>query len=157
MYKFYINNFIVLIFVICFLILSSAYFIEVVLDYEACNLCLIGRIPYFFAIFFSLLFLLFRKSKQFILKLLFICFVSSSIVAFYHFGIEQGFFNESLVCKIKNLSADVSSAELLQELENNKKSCKNVNFRIFGLSLATINLFISLLLSFITFKHTTRK
>ena len=81
-------------------------------------------------------------------------FISSVLIAFYHFGVEQGFFNESLVCQIKGLQQVVSPSELLQELENNKsKSCKNVNFKIFGLSLATINLFISLFLSTISFKN----
>ena len=81
-------------------------------------------------------------------------FISSVLIAFYHFGVEQGFFNESLVCQIKGLQQVVSPSELLQELENNKsKSCKNVNFKIFGLSLATINLFISLVLSVTTFKN----
>ena len=80
-------------------------------------------------------------------------FISSFLIAFYHFGIEQGFFDESLVCQIKVLKQDVSTNELLRQLENNKlKSCKNVNFKIFGLSLATINLFISIILSIITLK-----
>ena len=81
-------------------------------------------------------------------------FISSVLIAFYHFGVEQGFFNESLVCQIKGLQQVVSPSELLQELENNKsKSCKNVNFKIFGLSLATINLFISLVFSIITLSN----
>ena len=80
-------------------------------------------------------------------------FISSVLISFYHFGIEQGFFDESLVCQIKLLGQNTSTSELLQELKNNTfKSCKNVNFKIFGLSLATINLFISLVLSIITFK-----
>jgi len=79
------------------------------------------------------------------------CFISSVFISFYHFGIEQGFFDESLVCQLKNLKQSVSISELLQELEINKsKSCKNVDFKILGLSLATINLFISLILSTIT-------
>ena len=81
-------------------------------------------------------------------------FISSVLIAFYHFGVEQGFFNESLVCQIKGLQQVVSPSELLQELENNKsKSCKDVDFKIFGLSLATINLFISLILSIIIIKN----
>ena len=85
-------------------------------------------------------------------------FTSGVLIAFYHFGIEQGFFNESLVCQIKILNPDASTSQLLQQLENNKsKSCKNVDFRMFGLSLATINLFISLVLSIITFKNILKK
>ena len=85
-------------------------------------------------------------------------FISGVSIAFYHFGVEQGFFNESLVCQIKILNPDASTSQLLQQLENNKsKSCKIVDFKIIGLSLATINLFISLVLSIITFKNILKK
>ena len=154
MFKFLNNNLIIIFFSFSILVLLSAYFIEYVLGYEACSLCLIGRIPFFFIIIFSLIFFFFKKSKRIVLILVFISFVSSVLISFYHFGIEQGFFNESLVCQIKVLKQNASSSELLQELENNKfKSCKIVNFKIFGLSLATINLFISLILSIITSRY----
>jgi disulfide bond formation protein DsbB len=153
MFKFLNNNLIAVFLSFSILILLSAYFIEYVLGYEACNLCLIGRVPYFLIIIFSLIFFFFKKIKKIILVLIFISFISSFLISSYHFGVEQGFFNESLVCQIKALKQDTSASELLKELENNKtKSCKNVNFKIFGLSLATINLFISLVLSIITFK-----
>jgi len=152
MYKFLNKNLIAVFFSISFLILLSAYFIEYVLGYEACNLCLIGRIPYFLIIAFSLLFFFFKKFKRIILIFIFMSFGFSVLIAFYHFGVEQGFFDEALVCQIKSLKQDVSISELLEKLENNKsKSCKTVDFRVFGLSLATINLFISLILSIITF------
>ena len=158
MFKFLNNNLIAVFLSFSILILLSAYFIEYVLDYEACNLCLIGRIPYFFVIAFSLIFFFFNKTKKIILILIFTSFVSSVLISFYHFGIEQGFFDESLVCQIKWLGQNMSADELLQELKNNtSKSCKNVNFKIFGLSLATINLFISLILSIITFKNIFKK
>ena len=154
MYKFLNNNLIAIFLSFSVLILLSAYFIEYILGYEACNLCLIARIPYFFIITFSLFFFFFKKFKKIILILIFISFISSVLISFYHFGVEQGFFDESLVCQIKNLKHDTSTSALLQEFENNKsKSCKTVDFRVFGLSLATINLFISLILSIITFKN----
>jgi disulfide bond formation protein DsbB len=151
MYRFLNSNLIALFFSISIIILFSAYFIEYGLGYEACNLCLIGRIPYFFIIAFSLIFFFFKKLKKTMLIFISISFVSSVLIAFYHVGIERGFFDESLVCQIKGLKQDTSTSELLKELENNKsKSCKDVDFTIFCLSLATINLFISLLLSIIT-------
>ena len=154
MYKFLNNNLIAIFCSLSILILLSAYFIEYTLGYEACNLCLISRVPYFLIIVFSLFFFFFKKFKKIILILIFISFISSVLIAFYHFGIEQGFFDESLVCKIKILPSDASSSEILQQLKNNKsKSCKNVDFRMFGLSLATINLFISLILSIIIIKN----
>ena len=158
MYRFFNNNLIAVFFSISVLVLFSAYFIELVLGYEACNLCVIGRIPYFLVISFSLFFFFFKKFKKIILIFIFISFVLSILIAFYHVGIEQGFFDESLVCQIKGLKQNVSTSELLQQLENNKsKSCKNISFRIYGLSLATINLFISLFLSIIVIRNIFKK
>ena len=122
------------------------------LGYEACNLCLAGRIPYFFVIALSLIFFFFKNLKKIILIFISISFIFGVLVAFYHVGIEQGFFDESLVCQIGGLKQDISTSELLKKLEDTKvKSCKDISFKIFGLSLATINLFISLVLSTITF------
>ena len=154
MYKFLNNNLIAIFLSFSILILLSAYFIEYILGYEACNLCLIGRIPYFFIITFSLIFFFSKKFKKVILILILMSFMSGALISFYHFGVEQGFFAESFVCQIKGLQKSGTASELLQELVNNKpKSCKNVDFKIFGLSLATINLFISVVLSIITFKN----
>ena len=75
--------------------------------------------------------------------------MSSTILAFYHFGIEQGFFSESLTCATGDLSNTLSKEELLQRLKENNISCKNVSFRILGLSLAAINTIFSLVLSVI--------
>ena len=158
MHKFLNKNIIVIFFSFSVLVLLSAYFIEYVLGYEACNLCLIGRIPYFFVIIFCLIFFFFKKFKKILLIFIFISFVFGALLSFYHFGVEQGFFDESLVCQIKGLGQSVSAAELLQELENNKFiSCKDVNLKIFGLSLTVINLIIFLTLSTISFKYISRK
>jgi len=114
MYRFLNSNLIALFFSISIIILFSAYFIEYGLGYEACNLCLIGRIPYFFIIAFSLIFFFFKKLKKTMLIFISISFVSSVLIAFYHVGIERGFFDESLVCQIKGLKQDTSPSELLK-------------------------------------------
>jgi|TARA_B110000967_G_C18652081_1_gene443872 disulfide bond formation protein DsbB len=158
MFKFLDNNLIPKLFFVSILILLSAYFIEYVLGYEACNLCLVSRIPYFFVIAFSLFFFFFKKFEKIILMFICISFTSGVLIAFYHFGIEQGFFDESLVCQINAFALDASTSDLLQQLENNKsKSCKIVELKIFGLSLATINLFISFALSIITLNNFLKK
>ena len=69
-----------------------------------------------------------------------------SFVAFYHFGIEQGFFNESLVCNVQNLDQNFSKEDILKQLSENTISCKTVTFRVFGLSLASINTIFSFVL-----------
>ena len=79
-------------------------------------------------------------------------FLFGAIISFYHFGIEQGFFSESLVCDLGN-NKSLTKDELLNQLKNTKVvSCKDVTFRFFGLSLATINTIISILLSGIMIK-----
>ena len=86
------------------------------------------------------------------LLILFLVFIVSSILAFYHFGIEQGFFNELSACETENLSETLSKEELLEQLKQNSISCKNVNFRVLGLSLAAINTIFSLILTIIFLK-----
>ena len=148
--KFILN--VILIFSIFALI--TAYFIQYILGHDPCKLCLIERIPYLAAIIFISLIFILNKYEKLISLIMALFFVFGAIISFYHFGIEQGFFNESLVCQIKALTSNTSPSKLLEQLENNKyKSCKNVDFKIFGLSLATLNLFISLFLSIITMKN----
>ena len=78
-----------------------------------------------------------------------IVFFFSFFLAFYHFGIEQGYFTESLVCESKKLLGSLSKEQLLEQLKQNNISCKDVSFTIFGLSLASINSAFSLVLSVI--------
>ena len=132
--------------------LSSAYFIEYILGYKACNLCLIERLPYFFAIIIISLGLFLDRFEKFIFISLCLIFVSATILSFYHFGIEQGFFKESLVCASNNEIDNLSKEDLLKEFQKTVISCKDVEFTLFGLSLATINVIISFILSVITFK-----
>ena len=133
-------------------VLGAAYFIQYILGYKPCNLCLIERLPYIFSIIVILLGLILKKFEKFIFILLALIFISATIISFYHFGIEQGFFKESLVCDSNNQIKNLTKEELLKELQKNTISCKNVSFTFFGISLATINTVISFTLSVITFK-----
>ena len=133
--------------------LSAAYFVQHILDHKPCNLCLIERIPYIFAIIIIIsLGLILKKFEKTIIILLILIFITATIISFYHFGIEQGFFKESLVCNLDSIIANLPKEDLLKELQQQTVSCKDVNFRIFGLSLATINTIISLIISVITIK-----
>ena len=132
--------------------LSAAYFIQHILGYKPCNLCLIERLPYIFAIIIIVLGLILKKFEKVIIIFLILIFVAATIISFYHFGIEQDFFKESLVCSLDSKIIDLSKEDLLKELQQQTISCKDVSFRIFGLSLATINTIISLILSVITIK-----
>ena len=131
------------------LTLISAFLIEYKLDHKPCKLCLYERVPYFLSALLILKIILFKNYEKITLLILSFIFVCSSILAFYHFGIEQGFFNESLACTTEDLSKTLSKEELLELLKQNNISCKDVSFRIMGLSLAAINTVFSLTLSVI--------
>ena len=132
---------------ISFISLISAYFIEYALGYQPCNLCLIERIPYVLAIILITLSYFFKKKGKFIILLLIMVFFFSFLISFYHFGIEENFFNETAICTLKNTTDIMSKEELLKELQRKTVSCKDVTFRIFGFSLTTLNMIISLIIS----------
>ena len=132
--------------------LIAAYSIQYILGHKPCNLCLIERLPYISSIILTLLSLILKKFEKIIFVLLALIFISATIISFYHFGIEQGFFQESLVCSSDNEINNLNKEDLLKELQKKAISCKDVDFRLFGLSLATINTIISFILSVITFK-----
>ena len=132
--------------------LSIAYFIQYVLGHKPCNLCIIERVPYIAAIILISLIFILNKYQKIISSLILIFFIFGAVVSFYHFGIEQGFFSESLVCDLGN-SQPLNKEELLNQLKKTEiVSCKDVTFRFLGLSLATINTVISLILSGIIIK-----
>ena len=134
-----------IIFLFSFIALISAFFIEYVLGHEPCNLCLIERIPYGLSIIIITAIFLIKKNQKFLVLLLILTFIFSFAISFYHFGIEEGFFQESSVCGVKSLTESISKEDLLKQLSGKTISCRDVTFRIFGLSLTSINIVISLL------------
>jgi disulfide bond formation protein DsbB len=136
--------------VFCVLTLSATYYIEHVLKHPPCNLCLFERVPYIISTILAFSVLVFGKYEKITSITIGLFFVLGAIISYYHFGIEQGFFNESLVCDLSGSSiGSISAEDLLNELKTKKISCKDVTFRIFELSLATFNTIISLVISVI--------
>ena len=132
--------------------LSIAYFIQYVLGHKPCNLCIIERIPYIAAIILISLIFIINRYQKIISSLILIFFIFGAVVSFYHFGIEQGFFSESLICELSN-NKPLNKEELLNQLKKTEiVSCKDVTFKFLGLSLATINTIISITLSGIMIK-----
>ena len=145
MFKYKIEFYLKIIFIFSAVALISAFFIEYILGHQPCNLCLLERIPYGLSlILISAIFIL-RKNEKFFILLLIITFIFSLAISFYHYGIEQGFFEESAVCGVKDFSENITKEDLLKQLSEKTVSCKDVTFRILGLSLTSINIAVSIM------------
>ena len=131
--------------------LSIAYFIQYALGHKPCNLCIIERIPYALAIIIILLNYKFKEDQIFYSILLILVFLFSFIISLYHLGIEQGIISESTICASDNKNL-ITKDEILNSLQEIRISCKDVAFRIFGLSLSTINIVISLVILILLIK-----
>ena len=135
------------IFLISFIALISAYFIEYILGHQPCNLCVYERIPYFLAILIVVINYKYDKLEKYLILSLAIIFLIATILSLYHLGIEQGFIQESLLCDLEKGANIVDKDEILKQLQQKSISCKDVTFKIFGLSLTNYNIIISLLLT----------
>ena len=142
------NLLIKLILLISIIALISAFFIEYILGHQPCNLCILERIPYFLAIIVILLNYKFIEFEKFFILFLTILFLFGTVLSLYHLGIEQGLIQESLVCDLKSGSNLLSKEEILKQLQEKSVSCKDVTFKIFGLSLTSYNILISILITF---------
>jgi disulfide bond formation protein DsbB len=142
------NLLIKLILLISIIALISAFFIEYILGHQPCNLCILERIPYFLAIIVILLNYKFIEFEKFFILFLIIIFLFGTVLSLYHLGIEQGLIQESLVCDLKSGSNLLSKEEILKQLQEKSVSCKDVTFKLFGLSLTSYNILISILITF---------
>ena len=141
------KNLLISIFLISLIALISAYFIEYILGHQPCSLCLYERIPFFLAILIILINYRYNKLEKYFILLLAIIFFISTILSLYHLGIEQGFIQEYLLCNLEKGANIIYKDEILKQLQQKSISCKDVTFKIFGLSLTSYNIMISLLLT----------
>ena len=146
-----------LLIIFSFIALSFAYFVEFILGHEPCNLCKIERIPYIGSLILGSLIMFLNKWEKIILSIILVLFVFGSIISIYHVGIEQGIFSESLLCELSFNNNIQNAEELLKTLKKTPISCKDVTFKIFGLSLATFNAVLSSLISYILLKMVIKK
>ena len=147
---FNIKTFCLITLIVCILSLITAIYIEHIIEIKPCKLCIYQRFPYLVAIFISFLGYYF-PNNIFWVKLLTLIFVISFVISGYHVGIENEFFKEFSGCTNKNINL-LDKSEILNSLQNEVISCKNVSFKILGMSLATINMIISSLFVIIYLK-----
>lgn len=135
--------------------LVSAYFLQYILGVQPCKLCIYQRIPYVvLVVLASLEFIGFIKNHHHTAMLVFcrLIILLEIFLAIYHVGIERDIFREVIPCKVEKSVTPVTADSLRAQIYNNKEvSCKEVSIRIFGLSLAEINVILALFLFLLTF------
>ena len=128
--------------ILIFLVLISAFIIEFALGHEPCKLCIYQRIPYFLSIILIGLIFFIKKLEKITLLTLSLVFFISFVLAFYHFGIEKGYWNGLSKCS-KNI--DFNNNTLKNILMIDPIKCNDIQFEILNLSLAGWNALVSLL------------
>ena len=139
------KKFYLIILFISLISIISALYIEYILQYEPCNLCIYQRLPYLAAIFISFIGYNYSTNDK-ILIIIIMIFAISTIISGYHFGIENNLIEEISSCT--NDSLDISNkSKLLESLSKSMPvDCKDATFKIFGFSLAAINTILSILI-----------
>lgn len=147
-----VTNYFIAILFVNILVILSALFIEFFLKIKPCILCIYQRYPYYIITFLSLIYFLKKDLKIILILLIILTSLASIILSTYHVGIETGLIEETTSCKT-SLNNNLSKDAILKQLESNlASSCKEVNFKLFGFSLASINIILSLILTTIYYK-----
>jgi len=147
-----IHKYFIYIFVINLFVVSSALFIEYILEVKPCALCIYQRYPYYLILLLSVLFFLKNNWKYSLIILMTLTSIVGFFLAGYHVGIEYGVIDELSSCKTE-ISKNISKDILLKELQSKlAPSCKQVDFKLFGMSLASINMIMSLIFAILYYK-----
>ena len=142
-----IKKFYIIIFSLSFFSLIAALYVEYILGFKPCILCIYQRIPYAIAILISLI-AFFIGNRNILLIILGLTFLAGVLLSGYHVSIEKGFIEPMFSCTGENIKA-LEKEEILKSLDNIQPDCRDVDFSIFGVSLATLNFIFSFVLTIV--------
>jgi disulfide bond formation protein DsbB len=127
--------------------ISIAMTAQYVFGVEPCILCLYQRVPFVLTGLLAILALRLKGSSALIPLIIILCgliYLSGAGIAFYQVGVEQHWWLSGCSGTLpENVSLDQLRASLMQKPE---KSCDDLNWTLFGISMATYNVFFSGLL-----------
>ncbi len=147
-----VTNYFLAILLVNILVILSALFIEFFLKIKPCILCIYQRYPYYIITLLSFIYFWKKDLKILLILLIILTSLASIILSTYHVGIETGLIEETTSCKT-SLNNNLSKDAILKQLESNlASSCKEVSFKLFGFSLASINIILSFILTTIYYK-----
>lgn len=150
MFNYIIKNYFLSIFLISILVIISAYIMELFFNYPPCRLCQYQRIPYFILIILSIVAYA-TKPKVIFYYLAGLSILTNLLISFFHSLVERKIISYDSGCTSK-----INEFDNIDELRNFLETvpitkCDEISFEIYGLSLANINVVISILLIYITF------
>ena len=130
---------------VSFCILISTLLIEYIFNFPPCTLCIYQRIPYLLIIILGICLVFFKKIREF-LFIFIILQIANFFIAFFHSLVERGVIEYEMSC-----TSSGSDIQTIEELRNFLEKvpiakCNEILFSIMGLSLANINLVVSILL-----------
>ena len=129
--------------------LAVAYYAEIIHALEPCILCIYQRVPFAVVIAFGLVGMFRPALLHWMLVLAGVAFLTGSGIAVYHVGVEQHWWVSA--CG-GDLAGQMSTTNLMQQLSmKSVKSCDELEWALFGTSMATYNVFYSLALSIFCF------
>jgi len=130
--------------------LVTAYISQFGFGYEPCVLCIYQRIPYGVVIALGLLALFVKKPeiRQLIPLFAGLAFLTGAGIALYHVGVEQHWWESAAPCGAGGGLAATSTEDFLAALQKKpEKSCGDIDWTLFGISMATYNVGVSLALA----------
>ena len=129
--------------------LSTSLSAEYLFEKKPCVLCLYQRFPYLITGFFAITILCLKSSSKLIPLIFMFCaltYLVGSGIAIYHVGVEKLWWISECSGNLnQNTSLEQLRASLLKKAEI---SCDDVNWTLFGISMATYNVFASSVLGF---------
>jgi len=142
-----IKNWIIILFALSLTALISALTAEYLFDLAPCKMCLKQRHPYYAIIMLILFFYFLKQVKRILLSILNeLAILYGLFYAIWHFAIEQKILSGPASCS--GAFSNTNSIENLKEQINSQSilNCTDISWTIIGLSAATINSILLLLI-----------
>jgi len=137
-----------LILLISICVLLIVFVAQFIYDLEPCILCKFQRIPYFAAILFVGLALHIKKANQAgTVKVIGFIFIVGAVLAFYHNGVEQYWWNAATGCGNSGkfpISFENFQSQLIAKMP---KRCDQIDWTLFGYSMTVYNMLLSIILA----------
>lgn len=133
--------------------LGTAYTAEFGFGYEPCVLCLYQRIPYGIIAVLGIgaLFVTRADMKRHLVLFAGLVFLSGCVIALYHVGVEQHWWTSAAPCGASGVAL-TTTEDLFAALQKKaEKSCGDIDWTLFGVSMATYNVAVSFLCALASF------